>query len=51
MMTNPYQKEPIVGQQKAKEFSCHTPLTKDEKRNSAVGKLNWPLLITDLDAT
>jgi hypothetical protein len=29
------QQDPIVGQQKAKEFSCHTPLTKDADRGDA----------------
>lgn len=33
--TNAYQQDPIVGQQKAKEFSCHTPLTKDADRGDA----------------
>jgi hypothetical protein len=39
MTTNAYQRAPILGQQKAKEFSCHTPLTKDEKSQTRRRKI------------
>jgi hypothetical protein len=46
-----HQQDPIAGQQKAKEFSCHTPLTKDENRNAGVKNRSRPLGIAELDAT
>jgi hypothetical protein len=43
MTTNQYQQSLIAGQQKAKEFSGHTPLTKDADRYGAPKNPRLPI--------